>query len=103
MTKDELFTWVATHYFANWEIERAQSIAARATYEQAIEYLVENDEGRGQCGPDIPAFHKSGKRAKVKCYYPRNYVRSSNEPDLTISLEALARLALDDPQQPRLI
>ena len=102
MTKDELIAWVATHYFAKWEIERAQSVATRQGYEQALEYLVENDSGRGQCGPNIPSFHKWTKRAKVACYHPGTFV-SSNEPDLTISLEALARLALDDLQQPRLI
>lgn len=102
MTQDELIKWVAVHYFAKWEIERAQSIAAHQGYEHAIEYLVENDRGRGQCGPDIPAFHKLRKRDKVACHYPGNFL-SHKTPDLIISLKALARLALDDPQQPRLI
>ena len=102
MTEDELTTWVATHYFAKWEIEQAQSVAASRGYEQAIEYLVENDRGRGYCGPDIPAYHKYGKRAEIECYYPGNFF-SSNEPDLIIQLEAIARLVLDNPRQPRLI
>ena len=101
MTKDELVQWVAGHFFCSWEIERAQEIAVRDGYRQAIEYLAEGNLGKGLLGPGIPTFFKRGK-GLVQCYYPEtDFV--VEPPDLEIPLMTLAKLVLDDPQQPRLL
>jgi hypothetical protein len=92
MTVAELQAYLVRCYFDRWMLNEAARIKTTLPHAQAVKWLAQTARsgGRGFCGPASPRYDT--REGKVRAWLPQT--EWSKPPDLTFTVEKLARLAL---------
>mgnify|MGYP001604272168 CR=1 FL=1 len=92
MTVAELQTFLVRRYFGNWMLNQAARIKTTLPHARAIKWMAQTARsgGQGFSGPAAPRYDTYA--GKVKAWLP--HAKWSDPPDLTFTLEKLARLTL---------
>jgi len=92
MTVAELQTYLVRCYFGNWMLNEAARIKTTLPHARAIKWMAQTARsgGQGFSGPALPRYDT--RKGKVRAWLP--HTKWSDPPDLTFTLERLARLAL---------
>ncbi len=92
MTVAELQTFLVRRYFGGWMLNEAARIKTTLPHALAVKWLAQTAKsgGQGSYGPASPRYDT--REGKVEAWLPHS--EWSDPPDLTFTLEKLARLAL---------